>query len=219
MRDGERTAGAVALICLLVTVIWLGLFVYDTATSGPVETFDQAVASAARLDLLEVLTYVNATLLTVSAMMLFGALYVLLKAKAPLWAAMGVVFVPIYGALNLFSYVSQLTIVPRLAALRPAADIVLGQMVQAWRGSAVNVVNNLGYAVLGIPSILFGGLLAREGGLRWAGILLAVSGGACVVGIVGVAAGSELLSLGSVVGGVLFLAALVPLSAGLLRGA
>jgi hypothetical protein len=86
-------------------------------------------------------------------------------------------------------------------------------MVQAWPGSAVNVLNNLGYAVLGIPSIIFGLLLRRTGGpLRVAGTALALSGAASILGIVGIAAQITALELGSIVGGVFFLAALVPLS-------
>ena len=213
----NRLLGIVALICLMVTVIWLALFTYDVAARGAVETAEQAVASVADLGALQILTYVNATLVTVSATMLFGELYVLCRDEAPLWAAMGLVFVPIYGLLNLFAYLSQLTIVPRLAALRPASDLLVAQMVQAWPGSVVNVLNNLGYAVLGVPSIMFGSLLARRRSLRCAGLLLALNGVACIVGLVGIAAGSELLSLGSIVGGAVFLVALGPLSVGLLR--
>ena len=217
MKGNNSLLGMVALICLIVTVIWLALFIYDVAAHGAVETAEQAVASVADLGALQILTYVNATLVTVSATMLFGGLYVLCRDEAPLWAAMGLVFVPIYGLLNLFAYLSQLTIVPRLAALRPASDLLVAQMVQAWPGSVVNVLNNLGYAVLGVPSIVFGSLLARRRSLRYAGLLMALNGVACIVGLVGIAAGSELLSLGSIVGGAVFLVALGPLSVGLLR--
>jgi hypothetical protein len=133
---------------------------------------------------------------------------------------MGAAFVPIYGLLNLFAYLSQITIVPRMAALQPVPDLLLAQMVQAWPGSAVNVLNNLGYAVLGVPSIIFGLLLGRETpSLRLAGILLALSGVASIVGIAGIAARSAALALGSIVGGVLFLIALIPMTRVWLREA
>jgi hypothetical protein len=207
-----------ALSCLVVTVIWLALLIYGTAVEGGVESYEEALAAATDIGLLDVLTYFNAALITVTAMMLFAGLSVLLWPDAPLWTAMGAVFVPVYGLLNLFAYLSQLTIVPRLAALRPTMDVLLAQMVQAWPGSVVNVLNNLGYAVLGIPSIIFGVLLARRApSLRAGGILLAVSGAASVVGIVGIAARIGALELGSIVGGVFFLAALVPLSVTWLR--
>jgi hypothetical protein len=218
LKRGTRLLGAVGLTCLIVTLVWLALFVYTTAARGTVETFEEALASVAQLDALEVLTYVNATLVTLSATMLFAGLYVLCREEAPLWAAMAASFVPVYGVLNTFVYLSQVTIVPRLAALRPASDVLLGQMVQAWPGSAVNILNNLGYAALGIPSIIFGLLLPRIGAsLRWGGVLLALSGVASIIGFVGVAAQSQALGLGSIVGGVLFLAALVPLTVSWLR--
>lgn len=217
-RSGEKLLGGVALTCLIVTAIWLALLIYGTAARGAVETYEEALAAAETVDLLEVLTYVNAALITVSAMMLFAGLTVLLRTRAPLWAAMGAVFVPVYGLLNLFAYLSQLTIVPRLAALGPASDPLLAQMVQAWPGSMVNVLNNLGYAVLGIPSIIFGVLLVREDPpLPLTGYLLGLSGAASIVGIVGIGARIAPLELGSIVGGVLFLAALVGFSAAWLR--
>jgi len=218
METRNKLLGTVSLICLIFTVVWLSLFIYESATKGTVETREQALASVADPGLLYYLTYANATLITLSATMLFAGLFVLCKPEAPLWAAMGAAFVPIYGVLNLFAYLSQITIVPRLVALQPASDLLLAQMVQGWSGSAVNVVNNLGYAVLGIPSIVFGVLLGkRDASLRLAGGLLALSGVASIIGTVGIVAQSAALGLGSIVGGVLFLAALIPLSVVLLQ--
>ncbi|MGD1994562.1 MAG: hypothetical protein PVI59_15310 [Anaerolineae bacterium] len=213
MTKKHTLLGTISLICLIVTVVWLVLFIYASATQGAVETPEQALDSVADLGLVHHLTYVNATLVTLSAVMLFAGLAVRCWSEASLWAAMGAAFVPIYGLLNLFAYLSQITIVPRLAALRPAPDLLLAQMVQAWPGSAVNILNNLGYAVLGIPSVIFGLLLGRQDpSLRLAGILLALSGVASILGMVGIAAQSAVLGLGSIVGGVLFLVALIPLS-------
>jgi hypothetical protein len=213
MTNRHKLLGTISLICLVVTVIWLALFIYGTATQGAIESYEQALASVTDLGLLHTLTYVNAALVTLSAIMLFAGLTVRSWSEAPLWAAIGAAFVPIYGLLNLFAYVSQITIVPQMAALEPAPDLLLAQMVQAWPGSAVNVLNNLGYAVLGIPSIIFGLLLGRlNRSLRLAGVLLAISGTASIVGIVGIAAQSAALGLGSIVGGVLFLVALIPMS-------
>jgi hypothetical protein len=220
MEIRTRLLGVLSVICLIVTVVWLAMFIYETATQGPVETFEQALSSVAELDLPHYLTYANATLITISATMLFAGIYVLCKGEAPLWAAMGAAFIPIYGLLNLFAYMSQITVVPHLVALRPVPDVLLAQMVQAWPGSMVNVVNNLGYAVLGIPSIIFGVVLSkRNAWLRVAGITLALSGAASIVGLAGIVAGSTALGTGSIVGGVLFLVALVPLSVAWLREA
>ena len=219
MNQARKTLGVIALICLVVTGMWLGLLITTTAMEGPIASREEALASAASLGPLHYVTYVNAALITVTATMLFAGLAVVCWPVNKLWTAMASGFVPIYGLLNLFAYVSQITIVPRLAALRPAVDPLLAQMVQAWPDSMVNVLNNLGYAVLGIPSIIFGVLLPRtERSLRAAGALLAASGAASLIGIIGIANGSEVLSLGSIVSGVLFLIALGPMSLAWLRG-
>jgi hypothetical protein len=49
-------------------------------------------------------------------------------------------------------------------------------------------------------------------GLRVGGILFALNGVACIVGFIGIAAESTWLRQGSLVGGVLFLLALVPMT-------
>lgn len=66
---------------------------------------------------------------------------------------------------------------------------------------------------LGIPSIIFGALMFKlTPGLRVGGILFALNGVACIVGFIGIAAESTWLRQGSLVGGVLFLLALVPMT-------
>jgi len=221
-----KTLGAMSLTCLALTILWLVLYIYSVASAGPLETLDQALASVARPDALFYLTYANATLVTLSATMLFAGLYVYCRPTAPGWSAMGGVFVPVYCVLNLFAYLSQITIVPRLlvfqrtAEYQAASSLLLGQMIQQWPGSAVNVLNNLAYAILGIPSIIFGMALSRHGSsTRLPGILLALSGVACIIGMTGVVLGSRLLAQGSIIGGALFLLALIPPSLTFLREA
>ena len=219
-----KILGVISSLCLVVTALWLVFLIWSMASVGPVETFEQALAYVAEPDALFTLTYVNATLVTLSATILFAALYVYFKPAAPVWSAMGVVFVPVYSVLNLFVYLSQITIVPRLLAFRGMAgyratsSLLLGQMVQQWPDSAVAVLNTLAYAILGIPSIVFGTALLKRGTLkRLSGILIALNGVACLVGMVGLVVGNGLLEWGTAIGGVLFLLALVPLSLAFLR--
>jgi hypothetical protein len=99
-----------ALVGAIVTAIWLVLLIYGVATQGPVETSEQALASVADLDLLHYLTYANATLITITATLLFAGLYVYCRPQEAVWSAMGLAFVPAYTVLNLFAYLSQITI-------------------------------------------------------------------------------------------------------------
>ncbi|MBL7162321.1 MAG: DUF4386 family protein [Anaerolineales bacterium] len=219
-----RPLGIVSLIILIMTALWLALLISSIVSAGPVETFEQVLANAARLDGVFYLTYANATLFTVGATILLAGLYVYCKPIAPEWSVIGVVFVPVYCVLNLFSYLSQITVVPRLLEYQQTAEyqavstMLLRQMIQAWPGSAVWVSNNLAYAILGIPSIIFGmALCKRSKTMRLAGVLLVLNGIACIVGMVGVVLGNTLIGMGSAVGGGLFFLALFPLSWAFLR--
>ena len=219
-----KLTGILALICLLLTVLWLGLLIADMATAGPLDTFAQVVAHAARLDWLFYATYLNAALITLAATALMAALHAYLKPAAPPWIVIGLVFTPVYGVLNLVVYLSQVAIAPALLALRSdplygaAADVLLRQVLQVWPVSGMAFFNGLAYAILGIPSILYGALLwQRRGALRWGGTLLVLNGVVCILGVIGFLVESPPLRMGTLAGGVLFLLVLFPLSWGLLK--
>lgn len=219
-----KITGVLALFCLLLTLLWLGLLISDNATAGPLGTFAQVAEHAARPGWLFKATYLNAGFVTLCAVAFFAALYAYLKPTTSGWLVIGLVFVPIYGAINLVVYLSQVTLIPTLLALRPnpryteIVDVLLRLALQAWLASPIAFFNGLAYAILGIPSILFGWLLwKRTGGLRWGGALLALNGIACILGLIGYLTGNHLLSQGVLIGGVLFLLALIPISWGLLR--
>jgi len=219
-----RITGFAAIVALITTIIWLILLVLGQIATGSPENFPQVLAHISRPNTLYTLTYLNAALSVLTATALFGGLYVITRPISPQLAAMGLAFVPIYAVLNLVVYLSQLTLVPYLLTLRidPAqrlvAEVLLEILVQQWPASPMAFFNNLGYAILGIPSVLFGLLLVnRHPRLRVGGILLALNGVACLLGIVGQLAGIGWLRNGSLVGGVLFLAALPFLAFHLLR--
>ena len=218
-----RLVGLFSLIALTATVIWLVLFICGMVRHGPVATFEEAMGAVNTIDSLFYLTYLNAALVTLAVTALFAGLYVLYRRVAPFWSIVAMLFVPAYTSLNLFAYLSQVTIIPSLvsmsgrAASQDAAGVLLAQMLQPWPDSIVSVLNNLGYAVLGIPSIIFGVLLARR--TFPGGALLVLSGTACWIGFAGIIMDSPLLSAGSIAGGVLFLLALIPLTRRLLKQA
>jgi hypothetical protein len=218
------TLSLLALLLFLLTAGWLGLFISGTAAAGPIETVDQALAVAARQDPAFVFSYLNASLLTLVAVTLFAGLYSKLKDEAPGWTQVGLAFVPIYGVFALTAYLSQLTLVPSLLGwlddpeTAGAARLLLAQTMQNWPGSFINFLNNLAYGLLGVPSIIFGALLVRRGALfKAAGVLLVLNGIACIIGVAGILGGIELLTWGSIIGGVFFLLALPPLALGYYR--
>jgi hypothetical protein len=213
-----KRLGYLSLITLVLTVTWLVLLIASVSTARPLDTFDRVLAYVTRLDALFYLSYINSALIIVPAAMLFCELYHRYREAAPYGALVGLIFVPVYAALNLFAYLSQITVVPGLLALRQqpeyqaAADVLLRQMIQQWPESGVAFFNGLAYAVLGIPSIIFGVLMFKQTPiLKWAGVLLALNGAACILGVIGILTHSD-LSVGTPAGGVLFLLALIPMS-------
>lgn len=76
--------------------------------------------------------------------------------------------------------------------------------------SLVAFTNSLAYAVIGIPSIIFGIINLKENPtLRLGGTLLGMSGLASIVGFAGLLYGNRHLIDGTVWGGILFLLSLI----------
>lgn len=191
------------------------------AGAGPLDTFDQVLAHVSHTDTIFYLTYINAALITLLAVILFAGLYLYYKPGAPLLSLLGLIFVPVYGTINLLVYLSQITVVPHLLHLEALpeyqvmAQFILQQSIQQWPASAISILNNLAYAVLGLSSILFGVLMCRSFKMvRLAGIFLILNGVSCIAGFCGIIMQNAWLSNGSLVGGILFLLALVCMSWG-----
>lgn len=211
--------GMVSLFCLIVTILWLVFMVLSMTRIGPIDTLEQAINSVADPGWLFYLTYINAVIITISVTILFAGLYLYCKPTEPEWSMIGLIFVPVYCVFNLVSYFSQITIVPQMFSYQTMADydnaskILLGLMVQGWQGSAVWVFNNFAYAILGISSIAFGLVLLKKNKFaKVSGVFLILNAIACIMGIIGIAAGNKIIGMGSAVGGVLFIIALVFLS-------
>jgi hypothetical protein len=94
------------------------------------------------------------------------------------------------------------------------AIFLLKHTLQILPGSTVGFFNGLAYAILGIPSIIFGWTLVTNESrpLQISGWLLTLNGIACFIGVVGNLIGHEILTMGTVLGGVLFWLALFPMT-------
>lgn len=222
MNPVNRILTYLALLTFVLSILWLAFLIIGMAAAGPLDTFDQALARVSAAGPLYWLTYINAALITLSATALCAGLYRVVKRAAPTLASIGLVFVPAYCAINLFVYLAQVTVVPALLpalqdpAGAPAARLLLEQLIQVWPRSGAAFFNGLAYALLGIPSIIYGLVFATEqGALRAGGVLLALNGAACLVGVAGLLAGVPALALGVAAGGVLFILAMPFLAAGL----
>lgn len=205
-----------ALLCMLFTILWLILMILSILKTGSIRTIDQAINSVMKTGLLFHFSYINAVFVTITVTIFLICLFDYCKYLNLQWSLIGIIFVPIYSILNLFVYFSQITIIPRLITLMNISQnpdvyrVILGQFVQGWSGSAIAVTNQLAYAILGIPSIVFGVLLIKDKEISTlGGWLLVLNGISCIIGIIGTVTNNEVIAAGTVAGGVLFLFALI----------
>ena len=163
------------------------------------------------------LGYLIGIVFTILTIMFFGGLYAFLRRKThslTLWIA--ILFVPIYGVINLLVYSSQLLFVPQLiqSYSDQIADVRISmyllQMIQLRAGSFMAYSSSLAYLILGIPSVIFGILLLKSHyTAKFAGSFLILYAVSCLLGVTGSALGNKFLSMGTMDGVVFFLIAMI----------
>jgi hypothetical protein len=155
--------------------------------------------------------YINASILTITALILFSSLYLFLKEKFEINSFIGIIFIPVYGVLNIVCYSIQISVVPFIASsgMTHNDSIILAAMlIQANPQSLIGFINGLAYAILGIPSVIYGFLLIKSS-KKYSGFFLLLSGVFSVAGLFGYFINNPVISKGIMAGGVLFLIALV----------
>ena len=207
-----RTIGIITLVTATLTALWGVVFLYTALLAPTIQTLADQVYAIEHQYGLFILNYANAGFLTVACVMMFAGYYAFCKEGEPLWAAIGLVFVPIYAVGNLVVYLSQVFIVPGLLdlyhepAMAAVAEVILALTLHTWVGSITGFVNALAYAALGIPSIIFGVLLNQKAhAYRTGGVLLAASGALSIIALVSTGLGSSMLMFMSPVSGFVFL--------------
>lgn len=225
----SRQISIVSMILALLTGIWIICMVLLMQQHGTImATFEDAIDFVRDPGGLFYLTYLNVVVLTIFDVVLFGLLYLYFRQAYPALSLVGILFVPVYAAYNLFVYISQISVVQMIISdhdgviSEEVMQVLLGQFIQLWEHSTIGFLNNYAYAILGIPSILFGiaiyrmkpGAEGRNGagisGLnRVTGILLILNAMACFLGVAGIITGNHVLANGSAAGGGLFFLSLV----------
>lgn len=215
-----RWLGWISFVTLLSVTLWLIFLIWDMATAGPLETFQQVLAHTLKGDWKFTFSYINAGIFTICIIALMGGLYAFCRPTIPEWSVVGLVFVPVYGTLNLIAYLSQITLVPALIqgasdpVMADTALFLLKHTLQLLPGSTIGFFNNLAYAILGIPSFIFGWALTigHNRVLRISGWLLILNAVACILGVIGTSIHSEILSLGTILGGFIFWLSLITMT-------
>ncbi|MBN1607413.1 MAG: hypothetical protein JW940_12315 [Polyangiaceae bacterium] len=216
--DSQPLGRIGAWICALLLVslaAWIGLMAVQGATISPDWQMRDFVIYVAGGAAAHVASYLNATVFTLLAVMLFALLVSRFRTSHPILAVASLVLVPIYGVMNTLAYASQFTMAPELARQALSREdetalLLAAQLIHAYPGSLVGWVNALAYALLGIPSILMAVPLWQTCWRGRAGAgFLAASAGASLAGCVGMAMHNDLLGFGTLLGGLLFTLAVV----------
>lgn len=206
----QRMACITSLILLVLTIVWIvftGISMSQVKASWSDYDYLKWVSNP---DIFYTVNYINATILTFVVVILFTVLFKYLYEKSKLLALMGLIFIPIYGVLNLVCYSIQITIIPTIAknVIRSSGDLQFAlQLVQSRSETIIGFINGLAYAILGIPSIIYGYLLSKDK-KKLSGLFLLLNGVLCVVGIIGYMMKDPILSTGIMLGGIVFLMSL-----------
>ncbi len=166
----KKRISRLALTEAALTLLWVILMILGSIFNAPVPTIDGVPIFVQQISILHIITYINASTLTVVAVLLYFAFYQHLKSDHPIMTALGLVFVPLYGIFNLFVYGSQITILPLLIAQNSPN---VANWLQFWPQSPIALLNQVAYALLGISSILFGiALMRKDPAVRMAAVFL-----------------------------------------------
>ncbi|NIS79693.1 MAG: hypothetical protein GTO14_05680 [Anaerolineales bacterium] len=209
-----KKIGILALIAALITFIWGVQKVIGELANPPAETLAGRIAAIEGGFGVFSLNYALAALLTIACGMTLAAFSFYTRSRYPLWSTIAMTFIPVYMLANLFAYLSQVFVLPRLLELhhQPStaalAEGLIRMSIHTWTGSAIEFINQLAYAVLGIPSIILAAQLFRmASSLRFGALCLALSGMLSILAFFGIAFQySEAIGLSMVSGGIYTLA-------------
>lgn len=155
--------------------------------------------------------YINAVLFTLVVVVYMSILFHFFYDQFHLLSICAIIFVPIYGLMNLLVYSSQVIILPNLVKgislenLTQPEIIVISNWIQLMPSSVISLINAMAYAILGIPSVLFGwAMLQINNHGKIAGLLLILNAFTCWAGIIGIVTENKIMSFGVVLGGLLF---------------
>lgn len=222
----HKSLGILILVDLVLLLTWLILMIVMGASGRMPTNAAQALDFAAEQHwLFYKVNYANAVLFAIFNGLVYAGLYALLKNDSPGWAEIGFVLVPVVVFINLFSYLSQLVVVPQLLALTAESaggqdgSVLLPLMIQINPEGALGYFDQFGYFLMALPSLVFGFLLYKRGApLRIGGLLLILSGVFCLPIGVGVLANIPgIVGTPSMIGGVLSIAAFALIGIKLLK--
>ena len=202
-----------ALATFVSVLLWIPLMFAGQIELGPIENDQQLIRAAGRFGLFLSLGYINAVCFTILNGALLLGLYFHLRQEAPLLCLVGVATVPVYTVLNVFAYGAQVTVLPMLTQ-RLTADpgnltyqTLIVEVAHFGHG-LVATLNGLAYTLHGIPSIAFAVAMYKKSQRAvWIALVMILNAVVCLLGFVGHLVPVPALSMGIVMGGLIWVVA------------
>jgi len=200
-----------SVILFILLIIWVATMIGSSYDVKPGWTATDFIKKIVHPGLAFRMCYINAVLFTLVVVIYMAILFQFFYNQFPLLSICAIIFVPIYGLMNLLVYSSQVVILPSLIkgispeTLTQPEIIAISNWIQLMPGSIISLINALAYAILGIPSVLFGWAMFhmnKKG--KIAGTFLILNAFTCWAGIIGIVTENKIMSLGVVLGGLLF---------------
>lgn len=210
----ERRLKITAIILVILTILWVVLTAISLSGIDRTWSNSEYVIWVAYPDIWFTANYVNVTILTILVVAFFAFMYHYLKKDHKCRALAGLIFVAIYGIINVICYSIQISVVPTIArsAIENPDDMLLAsELIQANSHSLIGFLNGVAYAILGIPSIIYGLMLLRKS-KKLSGFFLLLNGISCIIGLAGYILNNAVIALGIMIGGILFLLSLIFMS-------
>jgi len=200
-----------AIISLLLLLIWIIPTVFLMQQIKPTWTDFDFLTWSSQPDIFYLTYFIIATLITIMSVVLFTFIYIYISQMNKCYAVLGMIFIPIYGILNLIGYSIQISVVPSIAtkALSTSENILFAsQLIMSNAFSIIDFISGLAYFTLGIPSIIYGYILMKNLKKK-SGFSLLISGILHIIGIIGYMLQNEILTAGTFLGVVVFIIVLV----------
>lgn len=219
-KQGQQILLALLALIILWVVTSIALSIQINAEASQLEYVQYIM----NMTPLFVISYANASLITVVAVLMFYLLMRLYSPKSKIISLSAFAVVAVYGLLNLFVYVSQFAYLPLLSHRLFETDLSPDDIASVYHwihlapGSNIALLNGLAYALLGIPSIVFGLFLIREDQYgKKAAVFLTANAVFCFLGFAGVYYSNKTLGFGLMLGGFFFILAVFYLYRFMLR--
>ncbi|MFC1725273.1 DUF4386 family protein [candidate division KSB1 bacterium] len=216
--------GKISLATIIFLLVWILFGILFPGSDGQIETVEDLVNQRTADQLNQKFNFLFSFILNFLLVALYVSLYLYFKNRAPEWCAIGFVFIPAFAVFAVAVFSLSAFLVPYLLELykNPEYQSLISGILKTMLHGEVNPAReflSIPFIFLSIPTMIFGILLLKERIiLKFAGILIIVSGIEYLSNLIAIFERNVILNTIGMIGGLSFMVSLILLSIGFLRG-